>query len=107
MGNGPNGGKERAAQTAAEGFRRIAFGDVKDAVKLLFFKNPTGRSVHDLDLFSISEIRRGKDGAVELKFFDRMEALRALAELEGETDRAGELMAAIDRGAKALREARP
>ena len=98
--------EEAKRQTAIEGFRRIAFGDVRDAVKLLFYKSPTGRQVQHLDLFSVAEIRKGKDGALELKFFDRMEALRALAQLEGEADHAGALMAAIDRGAKALREAK-
>lgn len=93
-------------KTAIEGFRRLAFGDVRDAVKLLFFKNPTGRSVQKLDLFSVSEIRRGKDGAVDIRFFDRMEAMRALAELENEAKGAGELAAALRQGAEALGERR-
>lgn len=39
-----------------------------------------------MDLFSVSEIKRPKDGSMEIKFFDRLKALEHLeSETEGET----------------------
>lgn len=70
-------------QEAQAGFRRLAFGSVADAIKLIEGKtdNPEG-----LDLFMISDIKMPKGGGMEIKFFDRQKALESLMELETSDD---------------------
>lgn len=62
---------------AAAGYSRLAFGDISDALKLLYIKNPTPGQLDDMDLTMISEIK-SKDGYLEIKFFDRLKALDRL-----------------------------
>lgn len=66
---------------AKTGYQRLAFGNVADAVSLLFIENPTKVQLENMDLFSVSEIKRPKDGAMEIKFFDRLKALEKLESL--------------------------
>ena len=80
-------------QTALEGFRQLAFGDIRDAVAL-----------RKMNLFAVSEIRRPKGGGMEIRFFDRLEALRLLSELESADGGADGLLRAIEAGAAALGE---
>lgn len=89
-------------ETAKEGFRRLAFGSIQDAVRLLFCEEVNPRVLRNMDLFSVSEIRRPKGGGMEIKFFDRMEALRLLSELENAEGGADGILQAIERGAAAL-----
>lgn len=89
-------------ETAKEGFRRLAFGSIRDAVRLLFCDEINPRTLRNMDLFSVSEIHRAKGGGIEIKFFDRMEALRMLSELEHADSGAEGLLQAIERGAAAL-----
>lgn len=65
------------------GYKRLAFGNIADAVSLLFKENPALEDLKEMDLFSISEIKKPKDGAMEIKFFDRLKALEKLEELSG------------------------
>lgn len=89
-------------ETAKEGFRRLAFGSIRDAVRLLFCEEVNPRVLRNMDLFSVSEIRRPKGGGMEIKFFDRMEALRLLSELENAEGGTDGILQAIERGAAAL-----
>ena len=85
-----------------EGYRRLAFGPVGDAVRLLLLEEGEALDWGRLDLFNVSEIRRVK-GGMEMKFFSRLEALDRLAAMAGEE--AGEedgFYAALDRSARAL-----
>lgn len=75
---------------ALAGLRRLAFGRINDALELLK-DDPAEVCAERLDLFNVSEIKRVKGGGVEIKFFDRLEALEKLAELE---DRAADSSAA-------------
>ena len=93
-----------SGETAKEGFRRLAFGSVKDAVRLLFCDEVTPQKLRYMDLFSVSEIKRSKDGGIDIKFFDRMEALCRLSELESAENGAEGFMKALENGAAALRE---
>ena len=68
---------------ALAGYERLAFGSVSDAVRLMFEEDPLGGGFSGYDLFNVSEIRRPKDGAMEIKFFDR---IRALEKLEAAVD---------------------
>lgn len=57
-----------------------------------------------MNLFAVSEIRRPKGGGMEIRFFDRIEALRLLSELESADSGADGLLRAIEAGAAALGE---
>lgn len=69
---------------ALAGLRRLAFGRINDALMLLR-EDAHELCTDRLDLFNVSEIKRPKGGGVEIKFFDRLEALSRLAELESRT----------------------
>lgn len=62
-----------------EGLRHLAFGEIKDAVTLLFESDENIIDIlPKLDLFNVSEIKRAKGGAMEIKFFDRIKAMEKL-----------------------------
>lgn len=64
----------------AAGLRRLAFGSVADAIRLLM-EDLDSLPIESLDLYNISEIKRTTGKGVEIKFFDRLKALERLAEL--------------------------
>lgn len=97
--------RREAGASALAGLRRIAFGGVGDAVRLLTEElAPAERA--GLDLTAVSEIRRGKEG-LEVRFYDRLAALRLLLEYGFRDDDggAGSLLEALNRGAGALAQA--
>ena len=63
---------------ARAGYERLAFGSVSDAVRLMFADNPSETDFESYDLFNVAEIKKPKDGAMEIKFFDRIKALEKL-----------------------------
>lgn len=87
------------------GYRRLAFGSVADAVRLLLTSDGDAPlDPETLDLFLVSEIKRPKAGGLEIKFFDRQKALDRLSELlGGSTDGALPFYAALEASAKALK----
>lgn len=99
---------ERDAKLAevTEGYRRLAFGSVADAVKLILSDEPPdGSEIEKLDLTMVSDIKCPKSGGIEVKFFDRLKALDRLCELSNAAS-AGEnsdFLSALDRSARALR----
>lgn len=86
-----------------EGYRRLAFGPISDAVKLMFTGEEAPPDLDRLDLFSVSELRRGK-GILEISFFDRLEALDRLSRQQAEEENGGaqSFYAALCEGAAAL-----
>ncbi|MCI9274068.1 MAG: hypothetical protein HFE39_08985 [Clostridiales bacterium] len=93
------------ASSSRMGYERLAFGSIADAVKLLYLDEPSLEELSRMDFFQVSEIRRPKDGAMEIKFFDRMRALERLEQSEREED--GELSPfyrALEQGAQALNQ---
>ena len=82
------------------GYQRLAFGSAADAASLLFEENPSRETLGKMDLFIVSEIRRPKDGAMEIKFFDRARALEKLASLSMERESSSSLYDAIGRVAE-------
>lgn len=86
------------------GYRRLAFGSVADAVKLILQSDGDAALDPDtLDLFSVAEIKRPKAGGMEIKFFDRQKALDRLAELQsGNADGALPFYRALEQSAAAL-----
>ena len=77
--------ENKACADAAEvlaGYRKLAFGSGADALRLLFAGTPPD-DFDALDLFNIAEIKKPKDGALEIKFFDRLKALEHLETASG------------------------
>lgn len=90
---------------AADGLRRIAFGSVSDAVKLAFSSGDM-TDLDKLDLFSVSEIKIPKGGGMELKFYDRIKALEALATMgDNAKDNSAPFIEAIVKGSAAIKDA--
>ena len=50
--------------------------------QLLYMDKPDLQTLEAMDLYMISEIKRPKDGAMEIKFFDRLKALEKLSEAQ-------------------------
>ncbi|WP_411678034.1 hypothetical protein [Caproicibacter sp.] len=73
-----NGKKSRSLKN---GYEKLAFGSVNDAVRLLFGDEPEPAELEKMDFGNIAEIRRLKDGALEIKFYDRLRALDCLRSL--------------------------
>lgn len=90
---------------AADGLRRIAFGSVTDAVRLMFCEDQI-HDIESLDLFNVSEIKLSKNGGIEMKFFDRIKALEALTETaEAKESDSAPFIDAIFKGAAAINSA--
>lgn len=78
---------EAQENSAATGLARIAFGKINDAVRLLTGAQELDDiTVSRLDLFAVSEIRRNKDGGLDVKFYDRLKALELLLDLQERTE---------------------
>ena len=69
-------------------------------------ENPTAKELKGMDLFSVSEIRRPKDGSMEIKFFDRLKALEKLKENSQTESGAASVYEAILAGARALNKSK-
>lgn len=92
-------------QEVCEGYRRLAFGSVADVLKFLTSQTPAEpQDLEKLDFFNVSDIKYPKSGGMEIKFFDRLKALDALAKLEDrdESDGLAGFMQALDKTAKAI-----
>lgn len=94
---------ERDAKLAevTEGYRRLAFGSVADAVRLILSDEPPCESeLEKLDLTMISDIKRPKGGGLEVKFFELRLCELSNAASAGENS---DFLSALDRSARALR----
>ena len=69
---------ETEREAILEGLRKIAFSNPNDAIALATGADPTG-----LDLWGVSEFKRSGNGAVEIKFADRVKAVSLLLECAG------------------------
>lgn len=88
---------------ARVGFEKLAFGGIADAVSLLYMDSPTKEKLENMDLFMVSEIKKLKDGAMEIKLFDRHKALTELCKTaQYEKDTASSLIDALNKGAQNL-----
>ncbi len=85
-----------------EGYEKIAFGSIADSVRLLFCEDISYRALKNLDLFSVSEIKRAKGGAMEIKFFDRLKALECMENYSMTNSLNPNFYKALLDGAKAL-----
>lgn len=87
------------------GFERLAFGNVTDAVRLLFAEEIDPEVLEKMDLFNVAEIKRLKNGGMEIKFADRLKALQCLEQLRSESGDDNTLYQALEASASMLREA--
>ena len=96
--------KKATAALVEKGLRRLAFGSVTNALKLMLSEeNLTAEEIEKLDLFNVSDIKRPKGGGLEIKFFDRLKALERLEKLgSGEEDTQSSFVQALSEGAKLL-----
>ena len=67
------------ARPASTALSRLAFGSHSDGIRLALGQ-ATGTDINELDLFCVSELKWSKDGALDIKFYDRLRALELLAE---------------------------
>lgn len=95
-------------KSVISGLNRLAFASSADSLKLLLLnKERLIDEVDKLDLFHISEIKIPKDGAIEIKFFDRYKAfdkLMEIARFKSGSDDATEFFAALEKSAKSIDE---
>ena len=81
--------KKSIKEEVCDGLKRLAFGDITDAVTLLFADD------------DISEIKKARAGAMEIKFFDRQKALEKLFELSSKgSNETMSFYAALEESAK-------
>ena len=78
--------REMLSLKALCGYERLAFGSIVDGIRLLYMEDPGQAQLEAMDLFNIAEIKKPKDGAMEIKFFDRLKALEKLMEAKQEAD---------------------
>ena len=71
-----------------QGFHHPAFRSNSVAFKFQFYEAPAPRALGKMNFINVAEIRRMKEGAMEIKFFDRLKALEKLEEItdQGQTD---------------------
>ena len=69
----------RLREDVIDGYRRLAFGTNRDTLRLMFRDDtPSPAALSRVDIFNVSAIKRDKNGAVEIKFYDRCDALEHL-----------------------------
>jgi hypothetical protein len=87
-GNRTHGKSEaRLREDVIDGYRRLAFGTNRDTLGLMFRDEPPGHeTLTRMDIFNVSAIKRDKSGALEIKFYDRCDALEHLEAFCAATD---------------------
>lgn len=70
------------------GYERLAFGSTADAFKLLMDNTSPEIIAENMNLFNVAEIKKPKDGAMEIKFFDRIKALEHLGDIPDNEEKA-------------------
>ncbi len=97
--------KKNLTYKATTGYERLAFGSIADCIKLLFSENLSPKDLEHMDLFNISEIKKPKEGAMEIKFFDRLRALEKLEQIESEQKNDKEpFYTALEKGMQKLKQ---
>ena len=98
--------QQRSDAGVASGLARLAFGGVADAIRLMRrWEEMSDEELETLDLFCVSEVRQLKGGGLEMKFHDRMEALKALREASAASpDRAIPFYKALEQSAAMVRK---
>lgn len=97
-GGDPMEKKEVRREDVVEALKEIAFGRVNRGVELAYLEDPTAERIRKMDLSTVAEFKRGANGAVEIKFVDRVKALGALYEMlgGGDENEAAEFLQALE-----------
>lgn len=74
--------KKNLLYKACRGYEKLAFGSISDAIKLIYSDNISLDAICRMDLFNVAEIKKPRDGMLEIKFFDRFKALEKLQQLD-------------------------
>ena len=74
--------KKNLLYKACSGYEKLAFGGISDAIKLIYSENVPLDIICKMDLFNVAEIKKPRDGMLEIKFFDRFKALEKLQQLD-------------------------
>ena len=77
------GKKEVRREDIVEALKKIAFGRANHGVELAYLEKATPQRVQRMDLSAVAEFKRSANGAVEVKFVDRVKALGVLYEMLG------------------------
>lgn len=97
--------KKNLIYKACSGYERLAFGEITDSIILLNPGNISAEKIALMDLFNVSEIKKNKDGAIEIKFFDRIRALEKIQNMDFTGNEQSETFySAIQKGTKAFGE---
>ncbi|MDO4742562.1 MAG: terminase small subunit [bacterium] len=93
-------------ESVLNGLKRIAFGSVADAVRLIMGDEDAKENPEKLDLFCVSEIKVQKGGGVEIKFFDRIKALEKINEFSVSVNvgKDNPFISAIEQGVQLIAE---
>lgn len=86
-----------------EQIRALAESPVNDAVRLAFLEKEQEELIKKLDLSVVKEIKRSGNGAIELKFIDKVEALKWLSE-QLDSPKAERLYQALEKNVAAMEE---
>lgn len=97
--------KKTLEEQVRDGLSKLAFGDISDAVSLLFLSDEEIiQNLPKLNLFNICEIKRPKAGGMEIKFFDRIKACEKLRDITAvKSDESLGFYEALEKSAKNLK----
>ena len=76
-------GREIRREDVIRRLAQLCFGRVNDAVRLAFLQPGEEQQLGTLELSAVAELKRGSNGALEVKLVDRIKALQLLHELLG------------------------
>ena len=80
---------ESLLELAQTGLRRLALGSNADGIRLALSDPQQALSrLEEWDLYGISAVKRGKDGSIEVQFYNRFSALELLCRLGQEQEQA-------------------
>lgn len=79
---------------------RLAKERVNDAVRLAYLDENELEEIGKLELSAVTEFRRSSNGTVELKFVDRLAALKWLLEQAEDDPKGRALYEALEKGAE-------
>ena len=95
----------RLREDVIDGYRRLAFGTNRDTLRLMFRDEPPSpTALARMDIFNVSSIKRDKNGTLEIKFYDRCDALEHLEAFCAATEGRDGVKAFYDAIARSMEE---
>lgn len=73
-------------EIALSGLEKLADGKINDIMRIMFSADkPDSDDIDKINFMSVSEIKRDKDGGIQVKFFDRQAAFETLYKFASES----------------------